>query len=68
MYQGLIGAWQAKRVGKKGQLLDQGILPNKSRYEINCSAFVESRNTYASSNGSNLGIDNWVAYHAREDL
>ena len=31
MYQGLIGAWQAKRVGKKGQLLDQGILPNKSR-------------------------------------
>eukprot|EP00794_Sanderia_malayensis_P016596 gene16596-18285_t len=33
MYQGLIGAWQAKRVGKNGKLLDQGILPNKSRAE-----------------------------------
>ena len=34
MYQGLIGAWQAKRVGRNGRLLDQGILPNKSRYLI----------------------------------
>ncbi|XP_065063741.1 tight junction protein ZO-1-like isoform X1 [Rhopilema esculentum] len=33
MYQGLIGSWYANRVGRKGQLLDQGILPNKSRAE-----------------------------------
>ena len=31
MYQGLIGYWQAQRVGKNGQLLERGVLPNKSR-------------------------------------
>lgn len=32
MYQGLIGYWQAQRVGKNGQMLERGVLPNKSRY------------------------------------
>ena len=48
MYQGLIGSWHAKRVGKKGELLDKGILPNKSRYEISCSSSAESRKLYGS--------------------
>lgn len=32
MYQGLIGYWQAQRVGKNGTMLERGVLPNKSRY------------------------------------
>jgi len=44
MYQGLIGSWHAKRVGKKGELLDKGILPNKSRAEQLARAqFTEER-------------------------
>ena len=31
MYQGLIGYWQAQRVGKNAQMLERGVLPNKSR-------------------------------------
>ena len=31
MYQGLIGYWQARRVGKNAQMLEPGVLPNKSR-------------------------------------
>ncbi|XP_057316695.1 tight junction protein ZO-1-like isoform X2 [Hydractinia symbiolongicarpus] len=33
MYQGLIGYWQAQKVGRSGQMLERGILPNKSRAE-----------------------------------
>lgn len=33
MYQGLIGYWQAQRVGKSGTMLERGVLPNKSRAE-----------------------------------
>ena len=36
LYQGRNGVWWAKGIDKNGQLLKQGTLPSKSRYDVNC--------------------------------
>uniref|UniRef100_T2MDH6 Tight junction protein ZO-1 n=1 Tax=Hydra vulgaris TaxID=6087 RepID=T2MDH6_HYDVU len=50
MYQGLIGYWQAQRVGKNAQMLERGVLPNKSRAEqLAIAQKMEERQTLTPS-------------------